>query len=176
MEHLIGGGSEIGWVVLKALLLYLTAIVGFRLGERRTLAQMSPFDFVAAVAVGAIVGRVPNAETTSYLAGAATLVAILLAHRLTMHLRYLPRFGRLVEHPPRILVVNGTLRDDELQRSGLTRGDLYALLRQQGVGDLDEVGYAVFEQRGQLSVIPRADRSDPPGLVRDAVERAAGGT
>ncbi|MDP9356486.1 MAG: DUF421 domain-containing protein, partial [Chloroflexota bacterium] len=55
MSYLIGGGAALGWVAVKALLLYLTAVIGFRLGERRTLAEMSPFDFVAAVAVGAIV-------------------------------------------------------------------------------------------------------------------------
>ncbi len=60
MEQLIGGVNELGWVAAKALLLYLTAVFGFRLGERRTLAEMSAFDFVAAVAVGAIVGRVPT--------------------------------------------------------------------------------------------------------------------
>src|SRR5205807_3827401 len=65
MDQLMGGGSELFWVALKALLLYVTAIGGFRLGERRTLAEMSAFDFVAAVAVGAIVGRVPNSSTTS---------------------------------------------------------------------------------------------------------------
>jgi uncharacterized membrane protein YcaP (DUF421 family) len=174
MEHLIGGSGEIGWVAVKALLLYLTAVIGFRFGERRTLGQMSPFDFVAAVAVGAIIGRVPNADGTSYLAGAATLVTILVAHRVITRLRSVPRIGRLMEHPPRVLVANGEVRDGELRRAGLTRADLYAQLRQQGVGALSEVGYAIFEQRGQLSVIPRADTDGaPPGLVRDAVDLAA---
>ena len=172
MEHLIGGSGTIGWVVVKALLLYLTAVIGFRLGERRTLAQMSPFDFVAAVAVGAIVGRVPNADGTSYLAGLATLVTILLAHRVTMHLRSAPRVGRVVEHHPRVLVANSVVDDDALQRSGLTRADLYSLLRQQGVGELSEVGYVIFEPLGQLSVIRGS--GPPPALVRDAIDQAAG--
>lgn len=176
MEHLVGGSGEIGWVAVKALLLYLTAVIGFRFGERRTLAQMSPFDFVAAVAVGAIIGRVPNADGTSYLAGAATLVTILVAHRAITSLRAVPGIGRLMEHPPLVLVANGEVRDGELRQAGLTRGDLYGLLRQQGVGDVSEVGYAIFEQRGQLSVIRRSDANGaPPGLVRDAIDLATKG-
>lgn len=176
MEHLVGGSGEIGWVALKALLLYLTAVIGFRFGERRTLGQMSPFDFVAAVAVGAIIGRVPNADETSYLAGAVTLVTILVAHRAITSLRSVPRIGLLMEHPPRVLVANGEVRDGELRRAGLTRDDLYAQLRQQGVGEVSEVGYAIYEQRGQLSVIPRtAGDGLPPGLVRDAMDLAAKG-
>lgn len=104
MSHLIGGDTELAWVAVKALLLYLTAVIGFRLGERRTLAEMSPFDFVAAVAVGAIVGRVPNSKATSYLAGAATLVTVLIAHRVIMRLRHFPSVAHLVEHSSRVLV------------------------------------------------------------------------
>ena len=177
MSHLFGDSGDVGWVALKALLLYLTAVVGFRLGERRTLAQMSPFDFVAAVAVGAIVGRVPNADTTSYLAGAATLVTVLVAHRAIMRLRYSPRVAHLVEHSPSILVADGKVLERELVRCGLTHGDLHAQLRQHGVGDLSEVRYVIAEQRGQLSVIRRADHDGPlPSLVRDVVERTSAPT
>ncbi|MDP9472175.1 MAG: DUF421 domain-containing protein, partial [Chloroflexota bacterium] len=161
-------------VAVKALLLYLTAVIGFRLGERRTLAEMSPFDFVAAVAVGAIVGRVPNSNTTSYLAGAITLVTLLVAHRCIMRLRHFPSVAHLVEHSPRVLVANGELLDRELRRCGLTHGDLYGLLRQHGIGDLSEVQFVIFEQSGQISVIRHSERGDPqPPLVRDILERTA---
>ena len=47
MDHLVGGVGELGWVALKALLLYLTTVLGFRVGQRRTLADLSPFDSLA---------------------------------------------------------------------------------------------------------------------------------
>jgi len=172
MEHLIGGIGELGWIALKALLLYLTAVLGFRVGQRRTLAELSPFDFVAAVAVGAIVGRVPNAHDASYLAGLATLAAVLFGHWCLTRLRQFPSVAQLLEHSPRLLVAQGRVLDDELRRCGLTRSDLYGLLRRQGVEDLGEVRFAIFEQRGQLSVIRHAERSVPePDLVRDIVAR-----
>ncbi len=168
MDHLIGEAGEIGWVVLKALLLYVTAVLGFRLGKRRTLAEMSPFDFVAAVAVGAIVGRVPNAETTSYLAGAATLVTVLAAHAVITRLRHFPAVVHLIEHTPRLLVADGRVLDPELRRCGLTHSDLYGLLRQRGISDLGELRFVIFEQRGQISVIRRTDpASSEPDLIRD---------
>ncbi len=168
MNELIGGGSTLGWVAVKALLLYLTAVFGFRLGERRTLAEMSAFDFIAAVAVGAIVGRVPNASTTSYLAGAVTLVTVLLAHRVVAKLRQVPGIALVFDHPPRVLVSNGKLLDSQLRRSGLTRDDLYGLLRQHGVLELNDVHLVIFEQRGKISVIRRADFGDSePELLRD---------
>jgi uncharacterized membrane protein YcaP (DUF421 family) len=168
MDQLIGGISGLGWVAAKAFLLYITAIFGFRLGERRTLAEMSAFDFVAAVAVGAIVGRVPNASTTSYIAGAVTLVTVLVAHRIISKLRYFPSLATLFDHPPRVLVSRGKVVDSQLQRSGLTKNDLYGLLRQSGVLELDEVHLVIFEQRGKVSIIRRTDiRESEPELIRD---------
>jgi uncharacterized membrane protein YcaP (DUF421 family) len=154
MEHLIGGISQLGWVAAKALLLYLTAVVGFRLCKRRTLADLSPFDFVAVVAVGAIIGRVPNATDASYLAGVATLVTVLAAHAVITRLRQFPSIARLIEHSPRVLVSDGHVLEQELRRCGLTRGDLNALLRQEGVQELSEVKYLIFEQRGRVSLVP----------------------
>lgn len=129
MKELVGNAGHLGWVAAKALLLFLTAVGAFRIGERRILAEMSAFDFVAAVAVGAIVGRVPNATGTSYLEGAVTLVSVLVAHALLSRLRYFPAVAGLVDHPPRILVAHGRIDERHLRRSGLTRSDLFGLLR-----------------------------------------------
>lgn len=153
MSHIVGSTVPVGWVVLKALLLYLTAVIGFRLGKRRTLAEMSAFDFVAAVAVGAIVGRVPSAHDAGYLAGAATLVTVLVAHWALSRLRRWPAAARLVDHAPTVLVSDGRVLSKALCRAGLTEPDLFGLLRQHGVHDLAEVQYVIFEQRGKISVI-----------------------
>ncbi|MEV4514195.1 YetF domain-containing protein [Dactylosporangium sp. NPDC049525] len=163
---MFGSAYDVWWVVAKTLLLYVTAVACFRIGERRTLAEMSAFDFVAAVAAGAIVGRVPNAHDAGYLAGAATLITVLLTHRLIARLRYRPLFAKLIDHPPRLLVADGKVLDDELRRTGLTRQDLDGLLRQHGVDELASVRFVVFEQRGQVSVVRRSATVDPE-LLRD---------
>ncbi len=172
MNHLFGGAADFGWVAVKALLLYVTAVIGFRVGERRTLAEMSAFDFVAAVAVGAIVGRVPNANTTSYAAGAITLLTVLIAHRIVSRLRRFPAAAALFDHPPRVLVQDGQLLDKQIRQSGLTQEDLYGLLRQHGVVDLSEVRFVIFEQRGTISVIRHSDSPITSSqLLQNVVER-----
>ncbi len=165
MSELVGPVDALGWVALKALLLFVTAVAGFRLAERRTLAEMGAFDFVAAVAVGAIVGRVPNSTTTSYLQGAVTLVTVLAAHALLTRLRYNPRVAALIDHPPRLLVVHGALQERQMRKSGITRGDLFALLRAHGIATLSEVRYVIFEQRGTVSVVREAGAGDRDGEI-----------
>ncbi|MEV0157302.1 YetF domain-containing protein [Micromonospora sp. NPDC050686] len=153
---LIGHPGGLGWVALKAFLLYVTAVIALRAGGRRTLAELSAYDFVAAVAVGAVVGRLPSAPDASYLAGAVTLLAILAGHALITWLRLLPAGRRLIEEGPVVVVCEGRVLSGNLHRAGMTRTDLDGLLREKGMSEVDGVHLAVLEGRGRLSVLRRA--------------------
>jgi uncharacterized membrane protein YcaP (DUF421 family) len=160
-------------ISIKALLLYMTAVFAFRLGKQRILAEMSPFDFVAAVAVGAIVGRVPSASDAGYLAGATTLFTILSLHWVITKLRYYPSLAKFVDHRPRMLFANGQVFEHDLRACGLTPGDLFALLREHGIMDLNELQYVIYEERGQISIVRRLREGEESKLelLRDIVEQ-----
>jgi uncharacterized membrane protein YcaP (DUF421 family) len=101
---------------------------------------------------------------------AVALVAFLIAHRVVTILRRHSRVVRLIDHPPRVLVAHGELRQRELARAGLTAADVYALLREKGVGDLRQVGYLIYEASGAVTVIG-ADRELGP-LLLDGLKAA----
>lgn len=135
---------------------------------------MSAFDFVAAIACGAIIGRVPNSPDTSYLQGAVTLVTILVAHRIVSRLRFHRSLGSLFDHPPRILIAHGRVLYGELRRAGITEADLFGLLRQKSITDLKQVRMVVFEQRGKISAIREsAEKDSELQLVHELLRRTA---
>jgi len=171
--ELIGGASGLGWVAVKAVLLFAVAVIGLRLGERRTLAQLSAFDFAVAVAVGAIIGRGATASATSFASSAVALVTFLIVHRVIAILRRHSRIIRLVDHPPRVLVADGELQAEELARAGLTAADVYVLLREKGVGDLGQVGYLLYEPRGTVTVVGAG--TEPGPLMRDGLDASGNG-
>lgn len=163
MLWLVGSGAVLLHTVVKSGLLFVTAVVGFRLGERRTLAELAAFDFVAVISVGAIIGRTATAADSAFLTGAIALATILLTHRLITRLRYRPTFARLVDQQLRLLVVDGELRHDELRKAGLTEADVLAVLRQRGVHRLADVRYLVYEAKGAFSVVgPEAPADGEP--------------
>jgi uncharacterized membrane protein YcaP (DUF421 family) len=166
---LVGGPGALGWVAVKAVLIFAVAVIGLRLGERRTLAQLGAFDFVVAVAVGAIIGRTVAAPA-SFASGAVALVTLLAAHRLVAFARRHSRIARLIDHPPRVLVAWGEIQKRELARAGLTAADVYALLRQKGVDDLRQVGYLLYETRGTTTLIGVG--GEPGSLMRDGLSAA----
>jgi len=165
--ELVGGTGGLGWVVVKAVLMFAVAVIGLRLGERRTLAQLGAFDFAVAVAIGAIIGRTVTASSASFATGAVALVTLLAVHRLVAFARRHSRIARLIDHPPKVLVARGEIQDRELARAGLTAADVYALLRQQGVDDLGQVGYLLYETRGSTTLIGAEDEPGP--LMRDGL-------
>ena len=100
------------------------AVIGLRLGERRTLAQLGAFDFAVAVAIGAIIGGTVTTSSASFATGAVALVTLLVVHRLVAFARRHSRIARIIDHPPRVLVTQGKIQDRELARAGLTAADL----------------------------------------------------
>ena len=150
--------------------MFAVAVIGLRLGERRTLAQLGAFDFAVAVAIGAIIGRTVTAPSVSFATGAVALVTLLVAHRFVAFARRHSRIARIIDHPPRVLVAGGKIQDRELARAGLTTADVHALLRQQGVDDLGQVGYLLYETGGATTLIG-IDR-EPGPLVRDGLSAA----
>ena len=168
--ELVGGTGGLGWVAVKAVLMFAVAVIGLRLGERRTLAQLGAFDFAVAVAIGAIIGRTVTTSSASFATGAVALVTLLVVHRLVAFARRHSRIARIVDHPPRVLVARGEIQARELARAGLTVADVYALLRQQGVYDLGQVGYLLYETRGTTTLIGAG--SEPGPLMRDGLSAA----
>lgn len=174
-DWLVGQTGELPGVAGKALLMYLTALVGLRVTNRRTLSQWTAIDFAAAVAIGAVVGRTAIASGQTYLVGAVALLTLLATHAVVAWGRRIPWFARAVDHPVRVLVHHGTLRRDQLRLCALTDDDVLAKLREQGVRDLSELRYVLYETKGELTIVREAGPGTPDGdLVRAGVEQAAG--
>lgn len=170
-DWLIGGWTHDGQVVAKAALMYATALVALRVGERRTLAQWTIIDFATAVALGAIIGRTAVADNQSYLTGAVAVVTLVVVHRILSLLRFTP-LAKLFDHRVRVLVRDGQVRRGELLRCGITDNDLFTHLRERGFFDLADIHYVLYETKGNLTIVPSSVR-DPSGLVAAALDSAA---
>ncbi len=169
MTHaLVGQWNQLGWVAAKAALLFTVAVIGLRAGARRTIAELSVFDFVTAVAVGAVVGRVPNSSSTSFLEGAVTLAVLLVMHRILSTARLRTGIGRVLDYQPLVLIRNGSVDRQALRRSQLTRDDLASMLRSRGVADFADVNIAILEPAGTVSVVNEGCHGD---LVRSVASQ-----
>lgn len=69
-----------------------------------------------------------------------------------------PRFQRLVEPPPLLLVKNGQLLRKNMKKELVTDEDLMTQLREQGVSDISKVKEAYMESDGHISVVEEKEK------------------
>ncbi|MGH2700490.1 MAG: DUF421 domain-containing protein [Actinomycetota bacterium] len=142
--------------VLRATLVYGFLFVVMRVSGKRTLAQVTPFDFVLLLIIGeatqqGLIGD--DFSTTKALLLIVTLVGIDIGISLVK--RIWPRFALAIEGAPLVLIKDGEPIDDRLKRTRLDLGDVLESARStQGLERLDQIKYAVLERDGSISIIP----------------------
>lgn len=147
---------------LRPIIIYLTLLVIFRVSSKRGLAQATLFDFLILLLISNVVQNAIIGDDNSILGatvGALALVLISsLFNRVTARNR---RVRRLLEGQPVLLVQDGRVDEAMMTRQNVSRNDLLSAIRKQGIVRLQDVGFAVLELDGTISVI-RADDDKRP--------------
>lgn len=172
---LLGEWRTVGFIAASTVAIYLSTLVVTRVERRRTLAELSPFDFVVAVSLGSIIGRVATTRSPTYLQGLVALSTMVLLHWLVSALRLRHGVVRgLLERPPLLLVEHGVVLDDALRRAHLTTADVLSHLRQHDIHGLEEVEAMVYESGGAISVLRKGRSPVAPALLRPVARTARG--
>ena len=117
---------------------------------------MAPFDLVLLLVLSNAVQNSMNGGDNSITGGlisAATLVGLnWFAAWITYRSK---RLEGLIEGHPVILVHNGRVNHEAMRKVQMTTHELEASLRAEGYAGLEEVRFAVLENNGHVTVMPR---------------------
>jgi uncharacterized membrane protein YcaP (DUF421 family) len=145
-------------LVLRTIYVFVLIIIVTRAVGRRELSSLEPFDLILLVVIGDLVQQGVTQSDNS-LTG-ATLVIVTMA-LLTVASAYLSfRFRRLrpvLEGEPVLLIADGEILRRHLRAERLTVEELAAEARQNQIGSLDDVRFAVLETSGKISFLARSD-------------------
>ncbi len=134
------------------------------------MVAINPIDFIFGVIIGDIVGE-PLSGGDMPLGG--PLAAATLIGGLHLGLSYValktPRFRRVIEEEPIIIIEKGQILTKQLRKAMITVESLLMDLRLKDAGDLTEVDYAILEPNGQISVIKKSkyDPLTPDDMMKD---------
>jgi uncharacterized membrane protein YcaP (DUF421 family) len=145
--------------VIRIAIVYLFLLALFRLAGRRTLADISPFDFVLLLIISEMVQQAVVAEDPS-LINAILLCSMLIAIDIGLSLlkHRWPRLDRLLEGRAVLLLQHGELQHDTLRKMRIDQHDILAAAREsQGLERLDQIRFAVLEKTGHISIVPEPD-------------------
>jgi uncharacterized membrane protein YcaP (DUF421 family) len=145
-------------IVIRAAVIFVFVYLLTRLLGRRELSTLEPFDLILLVVVGDLVqqGVTQNDES---LTGA--MLAISTIGLLTVALSYLSfRFKRLrpvLNGEPIVLVEDGEIIEANLRRQRLTREEIGAEARLEGIAAIEDVRWAILETNGRISFVEKSD-------------------
>jgi uncharacterized membrane protein YcaP (DUF421 family) len=143
--------------VLRAAGIYVFLLIAFRLTGRRTLTELTAFDFVLLLVIGEATQQALLGENFSVTYAVVVILTLLLIDiGLSLLKVWSPGIDRLVEGVPMIVVENGRMLEDRMRRARVDKGDiLEAARRLQGLERLDQIKYAVVEVSGGITIVPR---------------------
>lgn len=134
---------------------YLFLFVLLRLAGRRTLAQISAFDFLVTVAIGSMLANTALAPATGFARGVVGVSALVSAQLLVAYIRRrFPRTQKVLDFAPRVVARDGDVEtSDAIWGPQLTRNEIMSMLRQEGVFDLKEIQVVILEPGGGISIV-----------------------
>ena len=141
------------FLIIKIASLYLLTIMIMRLMGKSTIIQMTPYDLVAIIIVGTVASE--PLISTKYWPTLAALAILVGLHILFSYLTLNQIGNRFFLGEPTMLIKNGEILEDNLEKSHLSMSQLLSILRSKGYPKIADVDYAILEPIGEVSIIPK---------------------
>lgn len=144
-------------LILRTAFAFLFIYLLTRLIGRRELGKMQAFDLILFIVIGDMVqqGITQSDYSVTGLTLVVSTIALLTVTTSWVAFRF-PRVRPLLEGEPVVIVEDGSVIESNLRRTRLTLDDVEEEARLQQIASLDEVRFAVFENGGSISFIPRS--------------------
>lgn len=149
-------------LLIRTVLIYVILIIAMRLMGKRQIGELEISDLVTTLLISEI-ASLPITDAAIPVSHAVVPIVTLLTFEVVSSalLARFPRMKNLLSARPATLIRDGTLCEKEMKQARLSADELISELRQQGITDLAEVRYAILEQNGKISVIPKACHRPP---------------
>ena len=143
-------------LALRAVAVYVFLMVLLRITGRRQVGQLAPFDLVLLLVLSNALQNAMNGGDNSVTGGVISALVLVGANWIVGYVAFRSkRLSRIIEGRPEVLIHNGHVFRDVMERERITQSEIDAALRQAGCGCIEDVHFAILENNGQISVRQR---------------------
>jgi len=142
--------------VLRVLVTYFFILFALRVMGKREFGQMSPLEMVTLLLIPDIVSQSIVGEDysiTNSFTALATLFSIVFITSNVVHLSKTAE--KLVNESPAVLVQNGKLIADTMNKERVTPDELISEAHKVGITTVDEIAWAILHGDGKIAIIPK---------------------
>jgi uncharacterized membrane protein YcaP (DUF421 family) len=152
-------------VIMRSVIMFVVILVTLRASGKRGMKQLSIFELVLIIGLGSAAGDPMFYEDVGILPALTVFLVIILLYvgitRLTDRFSW---FERVMEGEPVYVIQGGKILLDGLNRTGLSREELFGALRLSNVEHLGQVKTVLIETSGDVSILFFPDDEVKPGL------------
>ena len=149
---------------------YILLVLMIRFLGKKEMSKLSVSDLIVFLIISELMTISIGTEIVNFLQAAlAVLVIVFMDKLFTLISLKSPFFKKMVEGHPTFIVFQGKLNQKKMASLKYSVDDLCHHLREQGIGSLSEVDFAVLETDGQLSVIEtkNSEVKAPAAIISD---------
>lgn len=149
---------------------YILLVLMIRFLGKKEMSKLSVSDLIVFLIISELMTISIGNENVNFLQAAlAVLVIVFMDKLFTLISLKSPFFKKMVEGHPTFIVFQGKLNQKKMVSLKYSVDDLCHHLREQGIGSLSEVDFAVLETDGQLSVIEtkNSEVKAPAAIISD---------
>ena len=145
--------------VLRSIAVFAVLWIVFRIAGRRTLAEITTFDFILLLIIGDAMQQALVGDDFSVTTAALVIMTLVLLDLLTGRLAIIgDGMRRFIESAPVIVIDKGKPLDDVMRREGVDLEEVMMAAREKhGLQTLDDIKYAIVERHGGISIVPADD-------------------
>lgn len=149
-------------LLFRTVLTYILLIFAMRMMGKRQIGELEISDLVTTLLISEI-ASLPITDTAIPLTHALIPIILLVCFEVLSSalLANCPKIKNLITARPATLIRDGKLCKQAMKDARISADELISELRQKGISDLREVRYAILEQNGKITVIPRAQCAPP---------------
>jgi uncharacterized membrane protein YcaP (DUF421 family) len=160
-HHLVYPDIPLAEKVVRTLAVYAFLLVGLRLAGKRELGQLNPFDLVVLLLLSNTLQNAIIGKDDSVLGGLVGATVLLVVNWLAVSYLYgHPALDQFLTGRTDVLVRNGRVIEKHLRSERITRPQLEAAARRQGLESLKDVHECRLEVGGALTFIEKKPNED----------------
>lgn len=147
---------------IRTLILYTALIIVVRLMGKRQIGEMEPSEFVVAMLIADLASVPMQDAGIPLLSGLVPILTVLAMELILSCLSFkYVKFRRILCGKPVILIENGKIIYQNLEKTRVSVNELVEHLRENGTTDLSTVKFAILETNGKISAL-LCPKYEPP--------------
>ncbi len=142
--------------VLRAAAIYAILLIAVRLSGRRTLSELTTFDFILLLVISEAVQQGLVGDNNSVTSAIITVVTLVLINvGFSFVKTRIPWVEKFLEGVPTVIVENGRPLTDRMKKARVSEDDIMVSARElQGLECMDQIKFAILEAGGRITIIP----------------------